>query len=99
VFGLLDPVFGRLFPLVPVPVVPVVGFFDGVVTGGFFRGVDVDDAGLFVGRDVLPPIMPPPVTPPSCCADAPPAEASKNRTVNTNRNRQGRGVVDMNSLR
>ena len=94
--------FAPLFPAVPLLPEVVPGFFVDVVTGGFFRGVDVDDAGLvaglLVGRVVLPPIIPPPVTPPSCCASAPPAAASRNKAVNTNRNRRGRGVVDMNSL-
>ena len=84
-------------PLLGFPVLGVVpGFFVGVVTGGFFFGVvDVGlVAGLLVGRDVLPPIIPPPVTPPSCCAHATFAQVSKNRTVNTNRNRGTSGVLD-----
>ena len=91
--------FVPLFPVVPALDVGVVpGFFVDDATGGFFRGVDVVDVGLFaggllVGRDVLPPIIPPPVTPPSCCPHATPAQENKNRAVNTNRNRRGRGVV------
>ena len=97
---------GRFDPVVDVPdgfEVPAVvagvvvpGFLVDVVAGRF-RGVVV--VGLVVGRDVLPPpIVPPPVTPPSCCPTATPTEASKTRTVNTNRNRRGRGVVDMDTL-
>ena len=88
-FGLFDPTGGFVVDVVP-------GFLVVVVTGGFFL-VDVVDvgliAGLFVGRDVLPPIIPPPVTPPSCCAHAAVEQVSRNRTVNTKGNRRGRGVV------
>jgi hypothetical protein len=100
-------VLGRVFdPVVDVPdgfevpaVVPVVvvpGFLVVVVVGRFFGVVVV---GLVVGRDVLPPpIVPPPVTPPSCCPTATLMEPSRKMTVNTNRNRRGRGVVDMDTL-
>jgi hypothetical protein len=92
----LDPVVDG-FPDV-VPVVVAAGFFVDVVVVGFFLGVVV--AGLVVGRDVLPPpIVPPPVTPPSCCPTATLIEASRKKAaVNTNRNRRGRGVVDMDTL-
>ena len=99
VFGVPD---GFDVPAV-VPVVVVPGFFVDVVTGGRFLGVVVVDEGLFAGglvegRDVLPPpIVPPPVTP-SCCATATLTEASRTRTVNTDRKRRGRGVVDMGTL-
>ena len=97
---------GRFDPVVDVPdgfevpaVVPEVvvpGFLVDVVAGRF-RGVVV--VGLVDGRDVLPPpIVPPPVTPPSCCPTTTPTQASRTRTVNTNRNRRGRGVVDMGTL-
>ena len=96
---------GRLLPdgfaVVPVDVAP--GFFVVVVAGVRFRvvGVVVDllAGALLVGRDVLPPIIPPPVTPPSCWATATPAQADSMTSVNTNRNRGERGVIDMNSLR
>ena len=61
--------FGRVVvPVVAVPLFAVAGFFV-VVAGGFFLVVVVEAgfvAGLLEGREVLPPIIPPPVTPPSC---------------------------------
>ena len=66
-----------------------------VHTSGSYSVV-VDAGGLLDGRDVLPPIIPPPVTPPSCCATATPVHVHINRTAN-GRARRGRGV-DINSL-
>ena len=88
-----------------VPVVVVTGlltvgvgrFRAGPVDVGLVAGLVVVDAGgLLDGRDVLPPIIPPPVTPPSCCATATPVHVHINRTAN-GRARRGRGV-DINFL-
>ena len=76
--GLLTVVVGRL-RAGPVDVGLIVGL---VVVGA---------GGLFDGRDVLPPIIPPPVTPPSCCATETPVQVHINRIPNK-MGRRGRGV-------